>query len=238
MGVLSSFIVLVSFSWGIFVFREHVHSVATACLAVGFMMLGLAGMAYYSAATSSAYQQVQIVSEGELEAGDDVGVQGGEITDSPSRVSIVHTGTSDDNEDDGELSTDEFEDDIVLVVDETPDGALDQSSSPQQDSCIIWCGIKWKRRTLGIMSAVFTGTYGGSILVPMKWAPDDAKGLGYLISFAIGASVVTLALWLFRYLYLCHYHNSFSKAYYALPSFHIRKNVVIRWSLRSHVEYR
>eukprot|EP00529_Nitzschia_sp_RCC80_P029363 CAMPEP_0113496474 /NCGR_PEP_ID=MMETSP0014_2-20120614/30140_1 /TAXON_ID=2857 /ORGANISM="Nitzschia sp." /LENGTH=328 /DNA_ID=CAMNT_0000390397 /DNA_START=32 /DNA_END=1015 /DNA_ORIENTATION=- /assembly_acc=CAM_ASM_000159 len=47
-GVGSSFIVLVSFYWGIFVFGEHVHSRVQACFAVGCMLCGLVGMAYYS----------------------------------------------------------------------------------------------------------------------------------------------------------------------------------------------
>mmetsp|Transcript_40567 Transcript_40567/g.45691 ORF Transcript_40567/g.45691 Transcript_40567/m.45691 type:complete len:331 (+) Transcript_40567:339-1331(+) len=50
-GVGSSFIVLVSFSWGIFFFDEHVHSRFQACSAVACMLCGLAGMAYYSAPT-------------------------------------------------------------------------------------------------------------------------------------------------------------------------------------------
>ena len=53
-GVGSSFIVLVSFTWGIFIFNEHVHSKPGACLAVFCMMLGLFGMAYFSAPSTIA----------------------------------------------------------------------------------------------------------------------------------------------------------------------------------------
>ena len=47
-GIGSSFIVLVSFVWGIFVFGEQIHSRFWACFAVFLMILGLFGMSYYS----------------------------------------------------------------------------------------------------------------------------------------------------------------------------------------------
>ena len=75
---------------------------------------------------------------------------------------------------------------------------------PQQPMYMVVCGRwKFKRRTLGILAAALvTGVYGGSIMVPMQFAPADDKGLGYLISFAIGASLVNLTMWLIRYLYI------------------------------------
>jgi hypothetical protein len=240
-GVGSSFIVLVSFTWGIFVFEEHVHSRKGACFAVGCMMMGLLGMAYYSAPTTSSddYQEVHrddsAISDdyhGGLATGisptdelhDEDGAASGGFVDEPVLPSTesadVEATTADDDDDD----EDDDEDDDIVIVDET----LSQSTTTPQSSepCsthVICCGMKWQRRTLGILSAMFTGIYGGSIMVPMKWAPADDKGVGYVISFSIGATLVTVALWIFRYLYLCQRHCSFTKAYYALPSFHFRK---------------
>lgn len=48
MGTLSSFIVLVSFVWGIFVFEEQIHSPGMACFVIFLMMMGLCGVSYYS----------------------------------------------------------------------------------------------------------------------------------------------------------------------------------------------
>jgi Sugar transport protein len=45
--------------------------------------------------------------------------------------------------------------------------------------------------------------------------------MGFVISFAIGASIVTLLLWLMRYGYHLGRTRSLYKAYQALPSFHI-----------------
>jgi len=47
-GINGSLIVLVSFTWGIFVFGEEVHSVVGACTAVAIMCLGIAGMSFSS----------------------------------------------------------------------------------------------------------------------------------------------------------------------------------------------
>ena len=47
MGIGSSCIVLSSFTWGIFVFGERVHSRLGACFAVACLMVGLFGMSYY-----------------------------------------------------------------------------------------------------------------------------------------------------------------------------------------------
>jgi hypothetical protein len=51
-------------------------------------------------------------------------------------------------------------------------------------------------RFKGLAAAVFNGVWGGSIMVPMHYAPPSAQGLGYVISFAIGATTVTLLLWI------------------------------------------
>lgn len=46
-------------------------------------------------------------------------------------------------------------------------------------------------------------------------------GLGYVISFAIGASIVTISLWIIRYCYNCYMTNNLVVAYTNLPSFHL-----------------
>ena len=51
---------------------------------------------------------------------------------------------------------------------------------------------------------------------------SDANGRGYVISFAIGASVVTLSLWFIRYSYYLGRSRSVIKAYEELPSLHVR----------------
>jgi len=208
-GVGSSFIVLISFTWGIFVFNEHVHSKLDACFAVGCMMVGLLGMAYYSA-PSVGHPTPQLLREDSHD----------------SEGSPYHS-----------LETDEpiaeeahsFHDEEECGDDEQPgDGELVEASDSIPDFFIpethtICCGMKFQKRTMGILSAMFTGIYGGSVMAPMKYAPPDAKGTHFLISFAIGAATVNISLWIIRYLFLYQRHGSMSGAYAALPSFHFRK---------------
>eukprot|EP00551_Chaetoceros_affinis_P009952 CAMPEP_0203665838 /NCGR_PEP_ID=MMETSP0090-20130426/2987_1 /ASSEMBLY_ACC=CAM_ASM_001088 /TAXON_ID=426623 /ORGANISM="Chaetoceros affinis, Strain CCMP159" /LENGTH=560 /DNA_ID=CAMNT_0050529537 /DNA_START=550 /DNA_END=2232 /DNA_ORIENTATION=- len=79
------------------------------------------------------------------------------------------------------------------------------------------------KRTLGLLSAVFNGVWGGSIMVPMHYAPPEAHGTGYVISFAIGATIITICLWIGRFLY--HYvclKKTVRSSYDSLPPFHFR----------------
>lgn len=50
------------------------------------------------------------------------------------------------------------------------------------------------------------------------------KGMGYVISFGIGQLIVTIVLWIFRYMYNLHENQcNFSKAFSALPSLHLKE---------------
>ncbi len=77
------------------------------------------------------------------------------------------------------------------------------------------------KRTLGLLSAIFNGVWGGSIMVPMHYAPPEAHGTGYVVSFAIGATIITICLWIGRFLYHYAYHKkSLRSSYDSLPPFH------------------
>jgi hypothetical protein len=140
-------------------------------------------------------------------------------------------GTVDQNEtiEAGATDNDNAVDEEAMVIQASGESSgtatrLERDEGFNPETHQIFLGIKWKRRTLGILAAMIgTGIYGGSIMAPMKWAPDDAKGLGYLISFGIGASIVTMSLWIVRFAYSAHRHKSFVKGYQILPSFHLRK---------------
>eukprot|EP00934_Nitzschia_sp_Nitz4_P005520 Nitzschia sp. Nitz4//scaffold65_size103378//70939//72670//NITZ4_004473-RA/size103378-augustus-gene-0.87-mRNA-1//-1//CDS//3329556261//5510//frame0 len=231
-GVGSSFIVLVSFTWGIFIFQEHVHSRLDACFALACMMSGLFGMAYYSSPT--------VVAEAELG-----------LSQSHDEAVLTHHRDSDAEAGVGGSTTNyhrvETQPDSTSEPPSPPNAMESQSMVPQSDSLdsneymdepvsqhsihdcpsethTVCFGAKWSRRTLGILAAMLvTGVYGGSAMVPMKWAPAGAKGSAYVISFACGASVVTLFFWIVRYLYQVYHLQSWVAGYYALPSFHLGK---------------
>ena len=171
-GVGSSFIVLISFIWGIFVFGEHVHSRLDACFAVGCMMTGLLGMAYYSAPSIATPDNNNLHnnnlhhpalmerhdSSADSDGSDYQQLDNDEPQDDDEDDDDDHNcGDADDEESPAEH--DHYSDDDGIVV-------VDNSmiDDPQQQNHIICCGMKFQRRTLGILSAMFTGIYGGSIM--------------------------------------------------------------------------
>ena len=231
-GVGSSFIVLVSFTWGIFFFDEHVHSRFQACAAVACMLCGLAGMAYYSAPTvahaaaptasnrDEAYYQPVRPEDLDFLPPD-------EAFESTAEYTSMDVEQAEQTEETNALTSNESG---PVMADTTIEDDTDQDEFGDDDEdvkkvTLCWGRIKIQERIMGILAAlVVTGLWGGSMMVPMQFAPTDDKGLPYLTSFAIGASVVTLALWLFRYLYFLHIHGYCARsAYEALPSFHFRK---------------
>jgi glucose uptake protein GlcU len=261
MGVGSSCIVLVSFSWGIFGFNEHVHNRMQACSAVACMLLGLCGMAYFSspsvahaASTSSThgtnsnnnggsgayYQPVRPEDpdflrpdqeEDDVVDREDVSSNEAAAISSPFETDYVamddNAGEADSNANDTNNNSnfEEDEDGNLVISVEDVENFEPRQPTRNNGTVLCCCGLmRVQERTLGILAAmVFTGIWGGSILVPMHYAPPLNKGLGYLISFANGAALVNLSLWLFRYLYLCCRYSSMKRGYQALPSFHLRK---------------
>jgi glucose uptake protein GlcU len=248
-GIGSSFIVLVSFVWGIFVFGEAVHSKVGACFAIFCMMAGLMGMSYFSSPTASDEHQPE-EEDVSLTANEEDAAAEAQLECTPaldgnktvlkrfrgraSQYKGVGTEEEEDEEeqqhgldldsslkatDRTELSscTESFSDDNETSTSTT------QLSSARDDTTILLFGnIPLTKRHRGMLAAMFCGVWGGSIMAPMKLCKSDAQGTAYLLSFSIGASIITLALWLFRFLYNVAHYRSFSQAYGSLPSFHIR----------------
>ena len=236
MGTLSSFIVLVSFVWGIFVFDERIHSREMACLAIFLMMMGLCGMSYYSSLEheddqQSTYDRIRVIEDEEddyrLLDDDDVDE---EEAMSPSQSRDSHEGNHEHVQNENTDGGDETMQEPLVNQAESENENLppnaEVSTSPTMNSLnndvVIICGRAWPRRKVGIACSIFCGIWGGSIMAPEKLAKADTSGLGYLISFAIGAVIVTTALWMFRFSYHWARLGSAAGAYQALPSFHIR----------------
>lgn len=233
MGTLSSFIVLVSFVWGIFVFDETIHSREIACLAVCLMMMGLCGMGYYSSLEHDDDSELVLL-DGENyrlmdDAEDNEEATGVSVRSCSSSVEHgVHATTVndiclDESSESGEASTDQPLSNIAVGPPENslPPRIVSPLHNNSRDKIIIW-GRPWARRQVGIACSVFCGVWGGSIMAPEKLAKADASGVGYLISFGIGAVIVTTALWMARFSYHWARFGSVSSAYQALPSFHFR----------------
>ncbi len=55
----------------------------------------------------------------------------------------------------------------------------------------------------------------------MQYAPPEASGIGYVLSFAVGASIVTVLLWILRFCYVW-YKSDVIHSYNSLPSLHLK----------------
>jgi len=55
----------------------------------------------------------------------------------------------------------------------------------------------------------------------MTFLSQDEKGFAFIISFAIGAAIVTASFWILRCLFSIYTTKSISLGYQALPSFHL-----------------
>jgi len=275
-GTSSSIIVLVAFSWGIFVFEERVKSVAGACFAVCMMIVGIVGMSYFSSHDD----------ESNLEKKVDFKRKSPEFKISiPAAVSRAMdavsswTAQSACSDEAAELTTDSFDSthDLELckgakakqivrqlssralsVVssgddkDDATDADADSSPAALQPSrsheidpskrlrlqkgngtyAIVsaaayylrkHCNIHISIRQMGLVFSAAGAVWGGSILVPLHFAGRTTKGLSYVFSFAVGATLVNLALWALRYNYLLKQHkHSHLAAYHSLPAFHFK----------------
>lgn len=144
-GLCSCLIILVSFTWGIFIFEEHVRSLHLACLAILLMVLGLWGMAYYSQAQfqiDELYSTVEDVNQ--------------QITDDSERLTIITAENFDPKTYASirKIVDDAFEEDALSDYGEEKSKQMTQKRTET-----IICGRRWSRRQLGIAGACFQGIW-------------------------------------------------------------------------------
>lgn len=229
----SSFIVLVSFVWGIFVFGEPIHSRASACFAILCMMLGLFGMSCYSSPQKAPITIIDTSSRQGVGAYQSLG-----SSDDGDRTDVECTGTVTETDNDSPEKSLELADHPLWVTAETTHSSIDIATSREESTFSVDVAdpptasisppphaafkVHITKSELGMMSAAFCGIWGGSIMAPMKFCKANTKGTHYLLSFSIGASIVTVALWFLRYTYHAVRCRSVVKAFECLPSFHLR----------------
>mmetsp|Transcript_14889 Transcript_14889/g.18942 ORF Transcript_14889/g.18942 Transcript_14889/m.18942 type:complete len:438 (+) Transcript_14889:36-1349(+) len=252
-GTWSSIVVLSSFFWGVFVFREGVKSVPRACCAVLLLCTGLVGMAKYSQpplATESKNidngdNSNHIVKTGHDEMLSDYESDGG-LTDEErvtrKRVKKIIWAENGETQQIDEVSTPsatttvrsalplELEMEPLVQVN-LGEGGANYDKSAKAKSDMDWNfgigenRVTLTRRQMGILCAAFNGGWGGMCLVPLHYAREDGfGGPGYVISFGCGAMIVTIWIWALRYLYnLDLMDYNFRDAHDMMPSFHVRE---------------
>ena len=197
----------VSFIWGNIIFREPVKSQMIAYAAVWLIMAGLYGMSYFSTAESLETERNQpspnqSESDGEEEEG---------LMNSSKRSDIF------DNE--------------ASSLPSQPLEIAQSSPSRGRSRSILVCGKTVSRRNLGLLAALMCGLWGGSCLVPMHYSTGDTNGLGYVISFSVGAMGECDAIQKRFY----HHHDYCVKelCWYSCTIFHGNAVVtILMWVLR------
>jgi hypothetical protein len=169
MAVGGSFIVLVSFTWGILVFDEHVHSRIQACLAVLLMLIGLIGMAYYSAPSVAHSSSMRYIHNGVLPT-TNRSYQEVELEDQCNPIPQKNDDFRDERRNDEVREESDADAEISSVDASGHKRDIEQLEGTQEDfdketTHIYYCGIRCQRRLLGVLAAAFNGCYGGSIMV-------------------------------------------------------------------------
>ena len=219
-GVWSSFIVLVSFSWGFGIFGEKVYSTYITCIAIGLMIFGLWGMSFYSSSPSTCEATLAVLPNSEIVQNslnsEEVFMQHVELSSSKNtnwneknelstrlllqteyeqnicNPNNIHQQTNHDYEGNQNITnvSNNSRYDISLE-NNTEEIVFNQSNQSDIHS-----------KTKGLLAASFNGLWGGSVMVPMHFASStgtNTSGLNYVLSFAIGATIVTILLWICRF---------------------------------------
>lgn len=216
-GTWSAVTVLVSFTWGIFMFGERVVSVEKTIFGIFMMISGVVGMTYFSSP--------QIMEEGEVVVVSSLsssilplGV--GEGEGDSALLEEMKQPLLDEETQDQKNSEFESGHTSPITVDENESRSIVDEQIEIDDTQVLFIGMKWNRRRLGILGAVMDGILGGGNLIPMHYSAYH--GQEYIISFATGAMIVTIIFWFIRWGYNSHEQKSIKAGYQALPSMHLR----------------
>jgi glucose uptake protein GlcU len=254
-GTWSSLIVLTSFAWGVFVFKEHVKSKLGACCACATLILGLMGMSLFSRPLTKVKDTEGGDETNNTDEDDDVVsnirkkiMNNKRVQDSSKTKAVAASSAAADEE----QPMSELKQGISKRV------KVQQSSSsglqkPQSKSSILSfemerlidsstsCDSKdWTitifrqevaltKRQEGLLACIFNGLWGGTSMIPLHFAAlDGYGGPSYVVSYCCGSMLVTVAIWILRLLFELYRHDfSLFEAYSALPSFHIRQMWVV-----------
>ena len=209
-GTWSTLKIMVGFIWGIFIFQERVRSFTGAVIAILCMMSGLCGMSYFASNEHSKQQELPLERDDQQET---ILLSKNKQDDKDASDNEPFLGIQDALEDDSYF----IESAIELNSNEP------EASGVEKDDFVRILGYyNIQRRKLGILCACFDGLWGGSILVPMHFAKTTSEGLGFAISFSIGAATVLITMWLIRFTFdIASQTHSIKQSWDRMPSLHL-----------------
>ena len=228
-GSWSAITVLISFLWGMVVFHEKVESVVKTSAGIVLMFFGFSGMTYFSPPKMSTSEESEslLVENNSGEVGVDNNLSPMKIDGIDTLRESLEEGSGDQvhsiqeaSQGDNEMDDDQINDKQIDI--ESSDAETRNLADHKNDGDkIMFLGIFWNRRLLGILGASLDGILGGSNLVPMHYA--NAGGLEYVISFSIGAAFVTVLGWVLRFLYNFYATGSAKGGWNTLPSMYFKE---------------
>ncbi|CAL8461758.1 g1289 [Coccomyxa elongata] len=165
----SALSIFVSFIWGAFVFHEPIKSLPLSFVGLILMAIGMAGLGF------AARQVAPVVIVSNLS------VKPLQSTDGATR----------DCENCQPKTIEEFERVPSADSQEVDTAAMALAENDQARAKALIASNK-KDFIIGVALACWIGLTNGSFLVPLKYAQKDIKGIIYVLSFGIGAALVTL----------------------------------------------
>ena len=218
-GTWASVMIFVNFIWGILVFEEPVANMYDTTAAFVLLTIGLIGMSKHSAPTRSHASRVELVEEHRQSINNLIDyasfrspdVEKQQVKEKEGLLSGGQTNSFDAKLFTSYRSDDSSEKDFYF--DEVP------TFNPETHIQLLGDGIILQKRTVGILAAIFNGLMSGSSLIPLHYA--EREGFGgphYMISYATGAAIANIGLWVVYYIVLVievHEQTSASADLYA-----------------------
>jgi hypothetical protein len=208
-GTWASVMIFVNFVWGILVFKEPVANMYDTIAAFVLLTIGLVGMSKHSAPSRSHASRVELVEDQHqsitnlvnYSSFNDPDVEKQFMKEKDGLLSGCPTSIlGRTNSMDAKLFTSYRSDDS-----NDSDFYFDEVSAfnPETHIQILGDGMVLQKRTVGILAAVFNGLMSGSSLIPLHYA--EREGFGgphYMISYATGAAIANIGLWVVYYIVL------------------------------------
>lgn len=228
-GIWSCVIVILSFIWGVLIFKEKQKSRLGAFAAMTVLCLGLCGIAYFSSTEVDE-------AKGKMKRGGNTGERKqprqGECDDvvGESAPLIVDEKGENDSSDAASLDFETFPHcgqnphchqavvDLRLPSFGTSINNNNNHSNGKDHTRTTYHLSKYH---IGLFMAVVNGVLAASIMVPLHYAPPNAtRGIGYSMSFGIAAALVVLLFWMLRFLVrsmdICIRHEGWSELWFVV----------------------
>lgn len=221
-GIWSSIMVIINFVWGILVFHEPVHSLATTCGAFLCLGIGLVGMTKYSAPGRSSDSDKEIAL---LDAADFENLVDSEVgtADDLGLTSRAKRGNGKNKDFTPHASPQKAT--VEIEEDEEYLGGKDAGRKNSISKQIFGRSInQWES---GAIYAALNGVLAGSSLVPLHYAKlEGISHFSYYFSFTLGALIVNILMWVLLFLSTfvnAHDELSVGKTIESMPSLHFKQ---------------